>query len=111
MFNNHQGENMASIKLDTDRMIINSRYLPSEIRHKPVLDISEQAALAGIPPTSLEKIYSEEDSPRLFMLGRHRKALMDDFMNWLKKRAETHPYIRQPSRNPYGRKGKKKSVR
>jgi len=102
---------MAQIQLDTDRVIFNSRYLPSEIRHKPVLDITEQAALAGIPITTLEKIYSEEGAPRLFMLGRHRKALLDDFMDWLKKRAETHPYVRQPARNPYGRKGKKARVR
>ena len=54
---------MAHIELDTDRVILNSRYLPSEIRQKPAIDMAEQAALAGIPVSTLEKIYSEEGSP------------------------------------------------
>jgi hypothetical protein len=102
---------MAHIELDTDRVILNSRYLPSEIRQKPAIDMAEQAALAGVPLSTLEKIYSEEGSPRLFMLGRHRKVLLEDFMDWLRKRADSHPYVRQPARNPYGRKGKKASIR
>jgi len=97
---------MAHIDLDTDRVILNSRYLPSEIRQKPAIDMAEQAALAGIPVSTLEKIYNEEGSPRLFMLGRHRKALLEDFMDWLKRRAASHPYVRQPARNPHGRNGK-----
>ena len=97
---------MARIQLDTDKVILNSRFLPSEIRHKPVLDLSEQAALAGIPVSTLEKVYLEEGSPWLFMIGRHRKALLEDFMDWLKRRAESHPYVRQPARNPNGRNGK-----
>ena len=97
---------MAHIELDTDRMILNSRYLPSEIRQKPALDMAEQAALAGVPLSTLEKIYSEEGGPKLFMIGRHRKALLEDFMDWLKRRATSHPYVRQPARNPNGRNGK-----
>ena len=97
---------MAHIELDTDRVILNSRYLPSEIRQKPAIDMAEQAALAGVPLSTLEKIYSEEGGPRLFMLGRHRKALQEDFMDWLKRRATSHPYVRQPARNPNGRNGK-----
>jgi hypothetical protein len=97
---------MAHIELDNDNMIRNSRYLPSEIRQKPALDMAEQAALAGVPLSTLEKIYSEEGGPRLFMLGRHRKALLEDFMDWLKRRASSHPYVRQPARNPNGRNGK-----
>ena len=102
---------MARIQLDTEKVILNSRFLPSEIRQKPVLDMSEQAALAGIPVSTLEKVYLEEGSPRLFMIGRHRKALLEDFMCWLEKRAESHPYIRQPARNPNGRKGTKENSR
>ena len=56
---------MAHIELDTDRVILNSRYLPSEIRQKPAIDMAEQAALAGIPVSTLEKIYNEEGSLRL----------------------------------------------
>jgi len=102
---------MARIQLDTEKVILNSRFLPSEIRQKPVLNLSEQAALAGIPVSTLEKVYIEEGSPRLFMIGRHRKALLEDFMNRLKKRAESHPYVRQPARNPNGRNGKETSTR
>ncbi len=97
---------MASIEHDTDREIQNSRYLPSEIRQKPAIDMAEQAALAGVPLSTLEKIYSEEGGPKLFMLGRHRKVMQEDFMDWLKGRVTSHPYVRQPARNPNGRNGK-----
>lgn len=102
---------MAHNDLDTDKVILNSRYLPSEIRQKPAINMTEQAALAGIPVSTLEKIYSEEGGPRLFMLGRHRKALVEDFMGWLKQRADSHPYVRQPARNPYGRNGKDTTIK
>lgn len=97
---------MAKIELDTDRVILNSKYLPSELRQKPSLDVNEQAALVGVPVTTLEKVYRDEGGPRMFTVGRHRKALTADFMAWLERRAETHPYHRQESRNPNGRRGK-----
>ena len=71
---------MANITLDTERVILNSKYLPSEILNKPAISLSEQAALAGVPTTTLEKVYSNEGGPRMFTVGRHRKALIEDFM-------------------------------
>ena len=97
---------MANIQLDTERVILHSKYLPSEILKKPAIGMGEQASLAGVPESTLEKVYSDEGGPRMFTVGRHRKALIEDFMAWLKRRAETHPYVKGPSRNPNGRKGK-----
>jgi hypothetical protein len=101
---------MVDTDLDTDRLVFALKYSPTELLKKPALDIQEQAALAGIPVNTMEKIYKEESAPPMFMLGRHRKVLLEDFLGWLKSRVDTHPYHRQGPRNPNGRNGKQNAA-
>ena len=94
---------MATITLDTDKVLLQSKYLPSEIRQKPCVDMTDMAALADVPESTLDKVFANEGGPQLFNIGRHRKALTEDFLMWLKGRRDSHPHVRGESRNPAGR--------